>query len=189
MNPLSQVLEQALRRLDGDAGLEARAVMLWPEIVGPQLSRVSEVRGVQNGTLVVLTRSSAWNQELSFQKAAILRRYRERLGKEVIHDLRCVVGAVRGRAAPSAAAEPPEEEIRRIRLPAAEIERIRTAAENPDPELAQAIRRTLTREAQLRHWHLEHGARSCARCGAIHRTSRDLCPACRQDDATARETL
>src|SRR5690242_8961407 len=116
MSSLSEVLEQALRKLDlGEAALEARAVMLWPEIVGPQMARASEAQSFRGGTLVVVTRSSSWNQEFSFQKAAILRRYRERLGRELVKDLRFTVGAVRGIAEPSAASAPAEGEIRRIR--------------------------------------------------------------------------
>lgn len=180
LNPLSAVLAQALKNLDlEEAALEARAVMLWPEIVGPQLARATEARKVQGGTLVVVTRNSAWNQELSFQKTGIVRRYRERLGREYVTDVRFNVGAVRGRVEPSATGTPPEEEVRRIRLPADEIAAIRAASESGDPELAQAIRRALTREAQLRRWQLSHGARACTSCGSAHRTPHDRCPACR----------
>jgi predicted nucleic acid-binding Zn ribbon protein len=183
-NPLSHVLDEALRKLDlTEAALEARAVMLWPEIVGPQVARASEARKVQGGTLLVVTRSSAWNQELGFQKEAVLRSYKERLGKAFVRDLRCTVGPVRGVA--PAHAEPPPAEVARIRLSQTEIEQIRRASQTEDPELSQAIRRALTREAQVRQWQLEHGARPCPRCGAAYRTSQPLCPACRQDDATA----
>jgi predicted nucleic acid-binding Zn ribbon protein len=186
MNSLGRVLDEALRKLDlADAALEARAVMVWPEIVGPQMAKASEARSFQGGALVVVTRSSAWLQELSFQKQTLLRRYRERLGKEVVKDIRLTVGPVRGIAEPTALQAPPEAEIRRIRLPDSEISRIRAASETGDPELAQAIRRALTHEAQLREWHLAHGARPCPRCGAAYRAAHRLCPACLRDDAHA----
>ncbi|HEU4753465.1 MAG TPA: DUF721 domain-containing protein, partial [Armatimonadota bacterium] len=158
--------------------------MLWPQVVGPQMAKASEARTVQGGTLLIVARSSAWNQEITFQKQAILRKYRERLGKEFVRDLRCSVGRVRGSA--PAVPEPPAAEIGRIRLPESEIAAIRKAAESDDPELSQAIRRALTREAQVRRWNLEHGARACPRCGAAYRSQQDLCPACRQDERTAR---
>lgn len=185
MNSLSDVLQAALKRLDlEEAALEARALMLWPHIVGEQMARASEAQKIQGGTLVVVTRSSVWSQEFSFQKPTILRKYKDRLGKEFVKDLRFVVGAVRGIPPSPASRVPPEEEIRRIRLEAAEIERIRHASESEDPELTQAIRRALTHEAQLRAWQLQHGARECPRCGAAYRTSHHLCPACRQDEVT-----
>lgn len=185
MNSLSQVLEVALKKLDlQEAALEARAVMLWPQIVGEQMAKASEAQKTQGGTLLVTVRSSSWSQEISFQKSTILRRYKERLGADFVKDLRCSVGKVRGVAPSPESQAPPDEEIRRIRLPQAEIERIRLASESEDPELSQAIRRALTHESQLRHWQFEHGAKSCPRCGAAYRTVHALCPACRQDDVT-----
>ena len=143
LNPLAAVLNQALKNLDlQEAALEARVVMLWPEVVGPQLSKATEARRVQAGTLLVVTRNSAWNQELSFQKAHIVRRYRERLGEDYVKDVRFTVGAVRGKVE-SGNQAPPEEEVRRIRLPVDEVARIRAASEGADAELGQAIRRAL----------------------------------------------
>src|SRR5687768_14448034 len=139
MNRLADALGEALRKLNNNAGLEARAVMLWPQIVGPQMAAVSEVRNVQDGTLVVVTRSSGWSQEFSFQKQTILRKYRERLGQEFVRDLRFTVGAVRGVADAGGSHAPPEGEVRRIRLSPEENEAIRGAVETSDPELAQAI--------------------------------------------------
>src|SRR5262245_50926439 len=116
MNPLSRILDETLRKLDlTEAADGARAVMLWPEIVGEQMAAASEARAIRAGTLHVVTRSSAWSQELSFQKSVILRRFRDRLGSDAVRDLRFTVGKVRGAAAavPKGA---PDEEVRRIRL-------------------------------------------------------------------------
>jgi len=188
LNPLAAVLNQALKNLDlQEAALEARVVMLWPKVVGPQLAKATEAQRVQGGTLLVLTRNSAWNQELSFQKTRIVQRYREHLGQDYVKDVRFNVGAVRGIADTAVSHAPPEEEVRRTRLPVDEVVRIRVASEGADPELGQAIRRALTREAQIRHWHLAHGARPCSRCGAAHRSPHDLCPACRLESGKRRD--
>jgi predicted nucleic acid-binding Zn ribbon protein len=185
MNHLSKVLDDALRRLDGSAGLEARAVMLWPEIVGPQISRATEATGARGGTLIITVRSEAWSSELSFLKTDLLRRYRKRLGEEFVKDLRCKVGRVRGTLETASPQTPPDSEVRRLKLPASEVARIAEAADTTeDPELAQAIRRALTHEAQLRQWRLSHGSRLCVRCGAAYRTARPFCPACVQDEGT-----
>jgi predicted nucleic acid-binding Zn ribbon protein len=182
LNPLGAVLEDALRKLElGDAALEARAVMLWPELVGPQVSLATEAVRMQGGTLLVTTRSSAWSQELSFQKIALTRKYKERLGKEFVKDFRFSVGSVRRQPHAATNPAPPEEEVRRIRLSDPDIARIRTASSEAEPELGQAIRRALTREAQLRYWQLSHGARTCPGCGSPYRTQHDHCPACRLD--------
>jgi predicted nucleic acid-binding Zn ribbon protein len=179
MNPLGKILEQTLRSFEKEGGLEARLVLLWPEVVGPQMARVSEVRALQGNTLVIITRSSAWSQEFAFQKETILRRFRERLGHDHVRDLRFVVGKVRGAVETPADPGATEEEVRRIELPRVELERIQEATDDADPELAEAIRRALTHEAKLRQWHLEHGAKACRRCGAAYHTPHNLCPACR----------
>lgn len=182
LNPLAAVMEEALRKLElGDAALEARAIMLWPELVGPQVAQATEALRMQGGTLLVTTRSSAWSQELSFQKIALARKFKERLGKEFVKDFRFSVGAVRRTPHAVANPSPPEEEVRRIRLADTEVATIRAATSEADPELGQAIRRALTREAQLRHWQLSHGARECPGCGSPYRTQHDRCPACRLD--------
>jgi predicted nucleic acid-binding Zn ribbon protein len=188
MNPLAAVLETALRRLElTDAALEARAVVMWPQVVGEVMARATEAQRVRGGVLLVATRSSAWSQELSFHKRAILRTYKERLGTEFIRDIRYSVGAVRGKTAETDRLRPPEAEVRAIALPSAEVARIAAAgAASQDPELAQAIRRALTLEAQLRAWHLAHGARACPGCGAAFRTPGDRCPACRLAEHTER---
>lgn len=182
MTTLAEALRDVVRKLElEDVALEARALLLWPEVVGPQLARSSEPVRVRAGTLLVHTANSGWSQELSFQKERILREYARRLGKSLLKDLRCTVGPLRGHEDATLRPAPAEEEVRRIRLDEAEVETIRAAAHCDDPELEQAVRRALTREAQLRHWRLEHGARSCPQCGAAHRSSRPLCPACHQD--------
>jgi hypothetical protein len=190
MNPLSKVLEDALRHMERGAGIEARAVMLWPEIVGPQIAAATEARSAREGVLIVVVRDSAWATELGFRKTEILRAYDRRLARKAIREVRFRVDKIRSQAAPATSTKtPPEEEVRRIRLSDAEIDAIHRASEGDDPELSQAIRRALTREAQLRAWSLQHGAKACPRCGAAYRTVHSLCPACRQDDATAGERL
>ena len=187
MDSLSRVLRQTLKNLDlEEAAVEARALILWAEIVGPQVAQATEAHAVRAGTLTVIVRNSGWGQELGFQKPFILKRYQERLGTPHVRDLRFQVGAVRGTTPPVTGPAPSDREVRKLRLSdevAAEIRKAYEGMEAVDPELAQAVRRTLTHEAQLRQWHLVHGARACTACGAAHRTGEDLCPACRRDAA------
>jgi len=182
MSPLGAVLEGAVQNLElGDAAQEARAVAMWPQVVGEAMARATEALRVRSGTLIVATRSAAWSTELSFHKPSIIRAYRERLGTDFVRDIRYSVAPIRGRRAEAESMRPPEADVRRIRLSEAEVARIAAAAEaSADPELAQAIRRALTLEAQLQRWHLEHGARPCPGCGAAFRSPHDRCPACRR---------
>ncbi len=60
------------------------AVDAWAGVVGEAIARVSRARAVEEGTLFVEVRSSAWMMELDFMKGDILRRLNEaREGGEI----------------------------------------------------------------------------------------------------------
>jgi predicted nucleic acid-binding Zn ribbon protein len=52
---------------------------LWPEIVGPQIGKVTRAKGVDDATLFVEVRTSAWLMELNMMKREFLDRVNERL--------------------------------------------------------------------------------------------------------------
>jgi predicted nucleic acid-binding Zn ribbon protein len=55
--------------------LESASVLpQWPELVGPQISAVTEPQRVADGVLIVAVRSSAWLMELNMMKAELMRR-------------------------------------------------------------------------------------------------------------------
>lgn len=54
-------------------------VELWPEIVGEGVAAVTRARGVEDATLFVEVRTSAWLMELNMMKGDFLGRVNERL--------------------------------------------------------------------------------------------------------------
>ncbi len=78
---MPQVLEKhGLRdRVERMAVLEE-----WPALVGEQLAGVTKGRGVEDGTLFVEVRSSAWLMELSMMREAFLHRVNSGLGEAVL---------------------------------------------------------------------------------------------------------
>jgi len=56
-------------------------VLHWAEIVGPEISTRTRAECIRNGILIVAVNNSVWAQELSFNKAMILRRLREKLSQ------------------------------------------------------------------------------------------------------------
>jgi predicted nucleic acid-binding Zn ribbon protein len=52
---------------------------LWPEIVGEDLAKVTRARAVEDTTLFVEVRSSAWLMELNMMKRDFLERINERI--------------------------------------------------------------------------------------------------------------
>lgn len=76
------LLSSALRKLGLDSRLDRyRFVMHWSEIVGPEIAKRTKPECLRNGALVVRVSSSAWAQELSFQKETILKRLSRFLDK------------------------------------------------------------------------------------------------------------
>lgn len=74
---LSEVLEQhgvreQVRRME--------VLDLWPEIVGEPLAAVTRARGLEDATLFVEVRSSAWLMELNMMRGEFLERVNARLG-------------------------------------------------------------------------------------------------------------
>ncbi|HET7274025.1 MAG TPA: DUF721 domain-containing protein [Longimicrobiaceae bacterium] len=64
-----------LSRKGLDARVEAASVVAdWQELVGPQISGVTEPLRVSDGVLFVAVSSSSWMMELDLMKSALMRR-------------------------------------------------------------------------------------------------------------------
>jgi len=57
-----------------------RALEIWPGLVGEPLAKVTRVKGLDEDTLFVEVRSSAWLMELNMMKSEFLGRVNEHLG-------------------------------------------------------------------------------------------------------------
>ncbi len=68
--------------------LEAQAAEVWPDVVGAEIDRVTQVVGVERGIMKVAVRDSLWSQELSLMKQDILDKLNGRIGQKVIRDIR-----------------------------------------------------------------------------------------------------
>ncbi|MEE2905323.1 MAG: DUF721 domain-containing protein [Gemmatimonadota bacterium] len=73
------VLTQVLEKYGVRESVERLEVLQeWSDIVGDPLSEVTRVRGVDNKTLLIEVRSSAWMTELQVLKNDVLNRVNER---------------------------------------------------------------------------------------------------------------
>jgi len=77
--------------VDGQFGI-VRLIHEWPDVVGPQIARRTEVDGLKFHTAVIKVSTAMWIQELNLMKPQILARLRERLGEDTVRDLRFVRG-------------------------------------------------------------------------------------------------
>ncbi len=134
----------------------ARAILLWPSAVGPELARITRPRSQQGGTLYIEVRDSASAHHLTMQRQHLLGRLQELMGDESIRELRFSVGQIK--KAPDAPRAAP--------LPAPDRARARQLAQPvQDPELKQVVLRAAEAMTRARRWREEQGYRPCPVCG------------------------
>ena len=88
---MPEKLQEIFGRLDNGIVLAVRncqLTALWGEIVDERVSKNSEAIKISHRTLYVSTTSPVWAQELSFLKRAIITRFNDRAGEEVITDIK-----------------------------------------------------------------------------------------------------
>ena len=87
-SPLASVLEEIIQRLGLDETVsKGAAVVLWPEVVGEAVARVTSPETVRGSALVVTVADSAWLQQLRYMEEAIVERLNAAVGRPVIEGL------------------------------------------------------------------------------------------------------
>jgi len=93
--PIAEVLSELMARRGYARILATEAYeKAWREAAGSLLAQYTRVGGLRRGALEVKVANSTLLQELTFQKAALVKRLAELLPNEGIRDLRFRVGAV-----------------------------------------------------------------------------------------------
>jgi len=59
----------------------------WEKIVGDVIGKNTEIMRIENGTLYVQAKNSAWRNELIFLKAAILKKIRDNYPTSGVEDI------------------------------------------------------------------------------------------------------
>lgn len=145
----------------------ARAILLWPHAVGPEIAKLTRPRSQQGSTLYVDVRDSAAAHHLTMQRHHFLRRLNELMGDTSVTELRFSVGSIR----------PPPDVPRSAPLPAPDRARARKLVQNvSDPELKQVALRAAEAMTRARKWREEQGYRACPVCGEPSREQ--PCRAC-----------
>ena len=91
MEKLKTVLEKTLQETGNqEAVTQGRAITLWPKAAGKEISKVTEATYLKNGVIFVKAESSAWRNELIFQKEEIINKINRLLKKKIIKDIRFI---------------------------------------------------------------------------------------------------
>ena len=86
-------IQDLLSNLDTGTHFElVRLIRLWPEIVGQPIARRTEVTSLKFHTAIVRVSTAMWIQELNLMKPQILARVHEKIGEDIVRDLRFVQG-------------------------------------------------------------------------------------------------
>lgn len=125
---VGSVLRPILQRLDPEGHFEvAQLIKVWPEVVGSDIARRTEVSSLKFHTAVVKVSSAMWIQELNLMKRQILDRLVRALADDSVRDLRFVKGALSRSSRP------------RPRLVRRQTRRSVKLPELADPELRRAF--------------------------------------------------
>ncbi len=85
---VGQIITDVLKRENLDVALdEHRASALWPHIVGDGINRYTIRRYVKDGVMTVYLSSASLANELMLNRAAIIQRINEALGRDIIRDI------------------------------------------------------------------------------------------------------
>jgi predicted nucleic acid-binding Zn ribbon protein len=92
MRSLATILPDLMREL----GLEERAagwraVSEWPALAGERIARRTRATGFRDGILTVEVEGSAWMHELGYLGRDFVRRANQRLGAEIVREVRFVL--------------------------------------------------------------------------------------------------
>lgn len=142
------LVDKLLKGLGLDDRLhQYRALIIWDEVVGPQIaSRTRPVR-IREGVLEVNVDQPTWRQQLQLMKPKILAQLNAELGKATVKDIYLKRGKVNVRA--DKPVEPPPA-WRMVQLDESEkqqVEELLTAIE--DPELHDEMEKFLLKQMRL----------------------------------------
>ncbi len=165
----------------------------WAEVVGPQVSGVTQIEAVRGGVLFVRVKNSVWANELTLLKEDMLRRLNGKLGGRVLTDIHFKASGLsrpkKGGEKKSTALStkmPTDAELARIVLSKDSQARVEQALIGITEEaLRGRIRQVMLHAARAEEWKRQQGWLPCARCGSLTAPSPDapgaspFCSLCR----------
>ncbi|ANE43376.1 DUF721 domain-containing protein [Deinococcus puniceus] len=146
----------------------ARAILAWPQAVGPEIAKLTRPRSQQGSTLFVEVRDSATAHHLSMQRHHFLKALNALLGDHPINEIRFSVGTIRSTTKAAAPTPAP--------LPAPDLERAQALVKGIDGELLPAALRAAEAITRARKWREQQGWRPCPVCNEA--SKEQPCRAC-----------
>ena len=85
---LGSILNKVLRDLNIEKRVyQSQALIIWNDVVGEKISKISSPEKVENGILFVGVKSPSWRMELIYLKRDIIHRLNTKIGVNAIKDI------------------------------------------------------------------------------------------------------
>lgn len=87
--PISRILDDALRKLGLQERLQERSVLsLWREVVGEKIAAHSRAVDISDGVLILEADHGVWRQEITMLMPTILEKFQTACGPDVVQEIR-----------------------------------------------------------------------------------------------------
>lgn len=160
MMDVSSLMQRTLARNRLGRGVErARAILVWPDVVGPELARMTRAKRVERGVLYVEASDSVLANFLTMQRPLFITKLRGHLDDDSVVDVRFSVGTW----TPETPPPPPEP------LPAPDEARARRMVKTVDGDLQGPALRAAEAVTRARLWRERQGWAPCPVCGVPSR--------------------
>jgi len=153
---------------------EQEPALIWANIVGPHIARMTRPIWVKEGILHVEVFNHAFQHELTLMQEQYKRKLNQTLGEERVKEIRFRVG------------QKPQAEAKRVKweeivLTPEEQKEIETAvAEVNSEELKKSLAGWMASLKKIEKARKQLGWKPCAKCGTLHDdASEKICPICR----------
>jgi hypothetical protein len=147
---LGNILQKILKKMDVSLNrTDRRIVDLWRNAVGPQIAARTIPETFKRGSLHVLVSSTSWLHQLQFLKEEILLKLNELSGKDEFRRLQFSIGEFPEQSAVDSAAKPADTAVQELCLRDRQMI-VESLAVINDPELREAIRKTMVTEISRR---------------------------------------
>jgi len=86
-------IRDAMLSLVKDLGIAPKmaqydVIAAWPDVVGPQIARVTDPERMENGILYVAVSTAPWRAELAMKRLDLIEKLNKRIGTRVLNDIR-----------------------------------------------------------------------------------------------------
>jgi predicted nucleic acid-binding Zn ribbon protein len=86
-------IREAMQSLVRELGIAPKmaqydVIAAWPDVVGPQIARVTDPQRMENGVLYVAVSTATWRAELSMKRIELVDKINAHIGTRSLHDIR-----------------------------------------------------------------------------------------------------